>query len=632
MDNESPLTTSIDYAELLQKSEKEFVTYQSKCANVEKTYADLSGMTSKSSREMKIFWANLEVLRPIVYSRPPRPIVVSRHKDRKQVPTKTGEILQRVLEYEVESDGLHDTLLHVRDDLSLNARGVVWLSDDGSIEHVDRKDFRHDPARKWSEVGWVARRGYYTKKEGVDRFGKKFKSLTSTDKKSEQDPSNDGKIGVWEIWDKTEKQVVFFADGAGTEDILEVSEPLFDVEGFFPCPRPAYGTIEPGTLKPVPDIVYYRDQLDEINELTGRISALSKSLRMKGFYPSGVSEVGEAIEAAMRRTDNDAILIPVSNLASLGGSSLSQSIIWMPVREVAQTITDLIQLRRQLIQDVYEITGLSDIMRGSTMASETATAQNLKAQYGSVRVRERQSEMVRIARDAVALKAEIMAESVDIQDLLEIAQIDDIPTEQDIQNQIVQQNQMLAQQGQPPQYPDLSDVVTVETIQSLLQSQKTRPFILSIETDSTIQPNEEADKASRIEFISVMSQFLQQAVPAVTQAPVMAPLLVELIKFSANGFRAGRELSDVIDNFGDQIEEMAKQAQQPQEQQPDPQVQIEMQKAQQDAQTAQVELQIDVEKAKADIEKTKAETAKLVAEIERIKADTPFPSNLGGMV
>jgi hypothetical protein len=24
------------------------------------------------------------------------------------------------------------------------------------IEHLDRKDFLHEPARKWAEVGWVA--------------------------------------------------------------------------------------------------------------------------------------------------------------------------------------------------------------------------------------------------------------------------------------------------------------------------------------------------------------------------------------------------------------------------------------------------------------------------------------------
>ena len=33
------------------------------------------------------------------------------------------------------------------------------------IEHLDRSDFCHEPARKWSEVGWVAG-GFWMTKEG----------------------------------------------------------------------------------------------------------------------------------------------------------------------------------------------------------------------------------------------------------------------------------------------------------------------------------------------------------------------------------------------------------------------------------------------------------------------------------
>lgn len=694
MDQETPDT---DYAALITSALKEFESYQNKCDNVESTYANLSKMTAPKDRQMRIFWANMEVLRPIIYSRVPRPLVLTRHKDRKKVPNKAGEVLQRVLEFKIEQQHLHDTLIQVRDDLCLTGRGVLWVADDGSIEHVDRKDFLHDPARSWMEVDWVARRAWYSRKEGTKRFGDKFKGFTS------DAPDHIGagsKIAVWEIWHKVEQEVVFLADCGGYQDVLEVSEPLFQVEGFFPCPKPAFATIEPRSLNPVPDIVFYKDQLDEINELTARISALSNSLRMKGFYASGVAEVGEAIEAAMRRTDHEAVLVPVANLASLGGQNLSQSIVWLPVREIAQTINDLIGLRRQLIQDVYEITGLSDIMRGATVASETATAQNLKAQYGSVRVRERQSEMVRIARDAIAMMAEILAEGTPVAELLEIAQIDDVPTFAEVQAQIQQQNerqnqefqqvllqyqQMQAQQppegqpvlgpdGQPvpapalppaPQPPvpiqsDLSDFPMHETIQALLQEQTLRPFTLSIETDSTIQPNEAEDKASRIEFVTAMSQFLQQAVPAAQQAPVMVPMLVELMKFSANGFRAGRELSDIIDQFGDRITEQAAQAgqqQAPQEPPVDPRIQLEQQKLminaekakaefglkQQEAQTAaqraqaelQIEthrLQIESDKAKAEfvlktqeaqvgLERVRAETAKVLAETDRIRAE-----------
>ena len=70
-------------------------------------------------------------------------------------------------------------------------------------------------------------------------------------------------------------------------------------ENFFPCPQPAYGTVQRGSLVPVPDVLQYRDQLEELNLLTGRIHALSDALEAKGFYPAGGAEIAEAVQTAM---------------------------------------------------------------------------------------------------------------------------------------------------------------------------------------------------------------------------------------------------------------------------------------------------------------------------------------------
>jgi hypothetical protein len=50
---------------------------------------------------------------------------------------------------------------------------------------------------------------------------------------------------------------------------------------FFPCPKPAYGTVQRGSLVPVPDVLQYIDQLDEMNLLTARIHALSEALEVR---------------------------------------------------------------------------------------------------------------------------------------------------------------------------------------------------------------------------------------------------------------------------------------------------------------------------------------------------------------
>lgn len=633
---ESP-KASKPYLEALQDSEKAFDEYQRKCDSIDKLYASLKSLSEASGdREFQIFWANLEVLKPTIYTRPPQPVVQPRYRDGKELARKTSEMLERVLEMDVEADDLHETLKEVRDDLALGARGVPWVLDNGQCIHVDREDFRHEPARKWSEVGWCARQSYMTRKAIEDRFPDvdvtrvKFERVTGKEDGLGNDhKSTNKKARVWEIWSRAENAVIWVSDGY--PEVFDHQPPLVDVKGFYPCPKPAYGTVERRTLKPVPDFVYYRDQVDEINELTARLSSLAESLRLKGFYASGTSEVGEAIEAAMKATDNKTVLVPVSNFAALGGSALKDAIIWLPLDQLSKVITDIVALRRQLIEDVYEITGLSDIMRGSTEASETATAQNLKAQYGSVRVRERQAEMVRVARDIIRLKAEIYAEQVPAAELALMAQMK-FPTQAEVQRAIAEAETQIAQAQQmgeqPPEMPDVSKLVTLEQIDQLLKNDKIRPFVLEIESDSTIAPNEEAEKQSRIEFITAMGSFIQQAGAMVAQQPETAPFAAELMKFTAGGFRAGRDLGGAIDEFAEQVK--AKAAQATQNQGPTPQQQELQQYLEEQGQELQkkaeelnsLEHRLNQQAIEQSQDKHMAAMGEIDAKIEKTRAET----------
>ena len=62
---------------------------------------------------------------------------------------------------------------------------------------------------------------------------------------------------------------------------------------------PAYSATQPGSLIPVPDVLQYKDQLDEVNTLTGRLHALAQYLEVKGFYPAGSAEISDAVQAAV---------------------------------------------------------------------------------------------------------------------------------------------------------------------------------------------------------------------------------------------------------------------------------------------------------------------------------------------
>src|SRR5690606_35558830 len=117
-----------------------------------------------------------------------------------------------------------DVMCEIRDDLIFTNRGVMWLLREEQtvcFEHLDRNDFRHEPARKWSEVGWVARRAWMTQKEMKDRFkehsGDAYLDAALTERRDNDHNTlvseHSKKASVWEVWHKADKKVYWVSEG-----------------------------------------------------------------------------------------------------------------------------------------------------------------------------------------------------------------------------------------------------------------------------------------------------------------------------------------------------------------------------------------------------------------------------------
>lgn len=674
------------WLELISDGEQALHAWQDTADNIDKIYASLSRMGGIGrDREFQLFWSNIQVMGPSIYARPPVPVVTPKFKDRRPLHRTASELLERCCLISFDIADIDQTMIALRDDLAILGRGASWVrydSDDGDkvcYEHVDRKDFLHQPARKWSEVEWVARRGWLTREEMRKRFGDDAEMVSYSVTRDDKGNASTEKCGVWEIWHKTEKKVAWATEGF--EETLEESAPHLKLEGFFPCPKPAYGTVERRSLVPVPDLIFYKDQLEEVHALTRRIHALSDAVKVRGFYAGG-GDLGDAIETAIRMADDTQILVPVPAMASLmqGGGD---PIIWLPLEMVASTITGLIELRRQVIDDVYQIIGLSDIMRGSTVASETLGAQQLKQQNGSYRVRDKQNELVRVARDLVRIGAEIMANEFSRKTLETMAQMD-LPTAADqkkklkdyegqakaeleglmeqaqgMAEQAMQQAQQSGQPIDPAQMQEMQqqaeqqfneqqqaiiakwskklqecqDEITIDAVMDFLSDEKLRPFALDIETDSTIYPDEMAEKQSRQEFMTAFAGTMAALQPMFMMGPEAISVAGGVFKFALSPYRVGRELEGLIDDFVDQgpamaerlqgaagdngAEEMAKatammaEAEMMKAQADVAKVQTDMQikgqQMEQDAQSKVQDMQVKVEKERADLQLSAAE-------------------------
>ncbi|MGO8178589.1 hypothetical protein [Rhizobium leguminosarum] len=648
----------------LERAQRYFKSWHDRCVKIEKIYLDQqSDQTNAAKRRFPMLWANTSVLQPAVYARVPQPVVERRFKDAQPVARMASELVERNLAYMGDEADIDSIMRAVRDDFLLCARGTVWLryeadfepldmgvqpsdapakeglpegllggmgEDRGAppeaisdervcIDYVHWSDFLHSPARRWKDVTWVARRVPMTDEELEKRFGPD--AMTSlqaqaagSNKGTNQTEraENEGKTHVWEIWCKSENYTVWIADGAPVA--LEVSEPPLDLTHFWPCPRPAYGTMSTSSLIPVPDYVYYQQQCDEIDLLRKRVNKLTDQLRLKVFYPSGDGAISPAIEKAMR-PENDTVMVPIPEWAAFTDKGGSKAIVTLPIDEVQKVIIACIQARKQLIEDVYQITGISDIVRGDTQASETATAQRIKSQWGSIRIRDRQSELARFARDIIRLAGEIICDQFQPETLMLVSGIN-LPTmaeKQQVQMQM-QQMQMAAQQaaaraeqmGQPappppempPQLKQMMQQPTIDEVVQLLRNDSIRGFQIDIETDSTIEPDEDAEKQRRMEFVQMIGGFLQQAGAMAQQNPMLVPVMVETLLFAARGFRAGRQLESTLEQVGAQLSEAATAPKPP----PEP--------------PAEQMIKLKTAEVKAGAEQRKAELGVAQAEIE----------------
>mgnify|MGYP000265286762 CR=1 FL=1 len=589
--------------------------------------------------QMDLFWSSSEVLKPAIYAKPPIPAVSPIFKDGSPVKITTAEMLERTAISTFKNSGIDEVMYGVRDDLIFTNRGVMWLryeDDNGKrvcFDHLDRDDFLHEPTRKWSQVGWVAGGFWMSRDEIKKRFTRmsdrqldQIKFTDKRDKNSAGRESLESKAKVWEVWHRANNRVYWVTEGLDV--YLDDSEPHLKLEGFFPCPKPAYGTLKRRTLIPVPDFERYASMFAQINRLTGRIYLLLDQVKMKGLIPGG-GDIGEAIERLMSEND-DQLLIAVPGAALMEGGAM---VVWLPMQELAAAITGLIDARRQLIDDFYQLSGISDIMRGATEAEETLGAQQMKAQYGSVRVRCKIDELQRLAADAVKIASEIIAEEFDAKTLQEMSQME-LPTRADIKKRIKQiedaaeeelnaleqqasemqgqvedpqqAEQMFQQQQQAiigkygPMLEEAENLVPIDDVVDLLRDDKARSFAFEIETDSTILTDELAEKQARADFITAFNGATQGLMSIASMGEAGAKLAGEMLKFSLAPYRVGRQMNSAIDEFVKQAPSM-----------------IASQQGEGDQEGVAALAEAEMQKAQAQMAKVEADSALKQAENQR---------------
>lgn len=539
----------------IESAQKEFKRWEDTAGRVVRRYRDERDAINSKQRRFNILWSNLQVLKPALYGRMPQPEVSRRFKDGDPVGRTASLMLERCLEYEVEQyPDFHRGLKNAVEDRLLPGRGVAWIryepeiaqvSEDveerlayecAPVDYVHWKDFLHEPARVWEEVTWVARRVWMTTAEGQKRFGDVFLGAPMGEEKS-KDTEKAGtkkknKVEVWEIWDKVSRQAIWVAIGLDRE--LDARDDPLGLEMFFPCPMPLFSTVTTGSLIPVPDYCQYQDQAEEIDTLTQRISRLVKALKVVGVYNAEYPAIKRMLDEGVDNT-----LVPVDAWAAFAEKGgLKGAVEFMQLKDVIDTLVRLYENREVAKQMIYEIIGISDIMRGSTKAEETLGSQQLKTQFGSMRLKQPQEDVARFASDLLRMKAHIICKFYSDETILRMSGIE-----------------------------HTADAPLVPQALALLRAGPIRDFRIQVSADTLAQIDESQERAERIEFITAVGRYLEKALPVMQAAPTAGALLGEVLMYLIRGFGVGKTLEAAFEKALAQIGESGNpQAQAQQEQ------------------------------------------------------------------
>lgn len=625
---------------------------------------DLYHSKNPADNTFNILWSNVETLRPAVYNSTPRPDVRRRFRDADPQGKVASTVLERALTFQLDQNDFDHEIQQVVLDVLVSGRGIArelyvpvfgqmdearegeWLDEaepaqevvdeTGATRHVRWDKFRRGAGSKWSELPWIGFEHDFGFDELVRMFGREKAEKCPLSEAPPEAQHQDKECRqllktakVYEVWDKASRRCLFICEGYKAEPLLVVDDPL-KLTNFWPIPRAIYAIEDSESLVPAVPYKKYEAQAKELNRITTRINKIVNALKVRGAYASHLAEVGRIISA----DDNQMVAIEnASEIANMGG--LDKAIWIMPIDRLVQVLEGLYIAREKTIQAIYEITGLGDVMRGVSNPHETLGAQQIKSQWGSLRLQRLQRDVQRFIRDLLNIKGEMIAEHF-MPETLEAMTGIQLPSAEE--KQLLEQKLAMSQQpglmGQPAnpqaqgeteQIKEILSLPSWEEVMALLKSDTLRQYRIDIETDSTVQETVMRDAQGMQEAITGIGALFATVAPAVQAGYLSVDVVKSLASAVARSARMGQAVEDAID----QIEQPPPQpGLDPEQQKQIEQAQADVQKGQQEIQRGKEELQkvsqgLREEKMGLEADKVKAEvdTQKQLGQIEKAKMD-----------
>lgn len=516
---------------------------------------DASGSSVKGKSRFNSLNSNTSILLPSLFSLPPKPDIRSRAAVSDQFIDQACEIMQKSTEVILQDQSAFNDIKAAVQEVLLPGRGTVrvrWdpivekktapgpngttldvfekLLDQIQIDHVYWEDFTHEHTPSWKECGWVAFRhlmteqvfmGYFEQVQVVqqwvaagkkgdifkwtDKTANRAREYTGSTRSSDRDTLQDTimKAMVWEFWDKSTREIIWICQDMNG-NVLTIDQDTLKLRKFFPCPEPLKAVTTTDQQLPVPEYIIYQDLAAEIDTLSERIAQIAKRIKVVGAY----NGAQEQLAGILKSEDGE--------MTAVNGLDIEfdlQKHVWvLSLTDLVQALQALYQARQEAKQAMYEVTGISDIVRGQSRASETLGAQRIKSQFAALRIEDRKHAVEFFAQGIIDIIAELVAQKFSPESIFFYTGIQPFP----------------------------------ETMQ-ILQNDAMRISRIDVETDSTVAPDEAAEQEAMSGMLQALGFVLQQIGPMVMQGIMPLPIAIELVKLAVSPFKNARKINELLD-------------------------------------------------------------------------------------
>lgn len=623
---------------------------------------------SSLDTSFNILYANVETIVPAIINSPPVPDIRRRFGEKDEAARDVAEMLERSISIQVDDSRLQTEMEGMSQDAFLAGRGIIRLRymsevveaelesiedealDDAEIdrsesdekyeglegdgyssqdnagevlneriefEAISWRDYAHGPAKRWPDRNWDAYR-HAMPVEDVETFQDQamVTSQTSSDDK-QSTGETDTDLIIWEVWCKKSKKVKFISENSGT--ILKILDDPLGLTQFFPIADPVQPVEITNRLMPINPYSVYRELAKELDTISKRIIIIAKAMQVKGWYPGSSSD----LENLVALGDNEFAPITDGEIWAQHGG-LANAVAFWPAEKYVLVLQQLYVSRTETKQAIYEITGISDIVRGASKASETLGAQQIKSQWGSLRIQKAQRSMERAARDLFVMMSEIIPTKFSIETLEKMTGIKLQPSPEEMQpipmpdmlSLPEEQQQQAMVQYQTAQQEHQKVLAKYQRIAELMKYKASSYYAINVETQSTTRADLTQQKAEVSQFLTASAQYFQAVAPMVSSGDMPPTVAIEVYAANSRLFNLGRSTEAAIDEMVDMATEKAKQP--PPEPQPNPEmIKIEQDKIYKDA-------DIDLRNKEFDL---KSKEAIQRASIDQLKIKTESDIN-----